>query len=604
MGFLAPLSLLFGLLAVPVVALYFLRLRRVDRRVSSTMLWREMLRELEVNVPWQRLRASVLLLLQLLAVALLAFALARPYFSRSSGVRSDLILFLDASASMSATDVGGSRFRKAQEEAVRLVEGLAPGDAATVILVEEVPKVLITESKDLAAVSAAITGAHPGMGSANLGAAMSLAASLVPENRPAQAVVLSDGKVENFALPSTLPFGVRHELVGVDGSNLAVASFGTRRTEVGLEALVRVTNHGSEERQTNLELYLDGKLHDTFEVRVPSGDDIVQTWRGLPAAELLEVRLLPGDVFALDDRAWAVGDPGRRIRALLVTPGNRYLEKGLSLQPGLELVRASPASFSPGGDYDLWVFDGFKPAELPRGAILLVDPPPGDETWLGGAVEVVDGLSPSDDVLLRYADLSNVHILDARRLDPPSGARPLLVSTDGPVMAAWEEPGHRLVVLAFDLHHSDLPLQPSFPILLQNLVGWLVPSLGAGLAARPGEIIEVPISPEADAAWVEEPGGRRVQVAPPYPPRPYTVSEVGPHRVVEQLGGGQQESYFVSNLFMPQESSLAPTPLPAVESRSGTIEAVETTPWELAPWLVLGALAILGLEWWFYSRVY
>ena len=604
MGFLAPLSLLFGLLAVPVVALYFLRLRRVSRRVSSTVLWREVLRELEVNVPWQRLRASVLLLLQLLAVALLAFALARPYFERSSEGRSDLILFLDASASMRTTDVGGSRFRHAQEEAVRLVEDLAPDDATTVILVEDIPKVLIAESKDPAAVDAAIAGARPGMGLANLGAAMSLAAFLVPDNRLAQAVVLSDGNVENFALPSTLPFDVRHELVGVEGSNMAVASFGTSRTEAGLEALVRVANYGSEERQTILELYLDGKLHDTLEISVPSGDDVVETWHGLPAAELLEVRLLPGDFFTLDDRGWAVGDPGRRIRALLVTPGNRYLEKGLSLQPGLELVRASPASFSPGGDYDLWVFDGFKPAELPRGAILLVDPPPGDETWLGGVVEPVNGLRPSDDALLRYTDLSEVHILDARRLYPPPDASLLLVSEAGPVMAAWEEPEHRLVVIAFDLHHSDLPLQPAFPILLQNLVGWLVPSLGTGLAAQPGDIIDVPVSPEADMAWVEEPGGERVQVAPPYPPRPYTVQGVGAYRVVQQPADEQQESYFVSNLFMPQESSIAPLFLPTAESRPAGIEAVETTRWEFTQWLVLVALAILGLEWWVYSRVY
>ena len=75
MTFLAPQALALGTLAVPIVLLYMLRLRRRDIPVSSTLLWEEILRDREANAPWQRLRRNWLLLLQLLILAALVAAL-------------------------------------------------------------------------------------------------------------------------------------------------------------------------------------------------------------------------------------------------------------------------------------------------------------------------------------------------------------------------------------------------------------------------------------------------------------------------------------------------------------------------------------------------
>src|SRR5205807_6839925 len=124
MRFLAPAALWFAA-AIPVVILfYLLKRKRVVRLVSSTLLWQKFLAETQASAPFQRLRHNWLLILQLLMLALIIFALARPYFagqSRSSRLR---VVILDASASMQSTAEKPSRFEKARTEAPTWADGL------------------------------------------------------------------------------------------------------------------------------------------------------------------------------------------------------------------------------------------------------------------------------------------------------------------------------------------------------------------------------------------------------------------------------------------------------------------------------------------------
>ena len=119
MSFLTPLGLLGGLLAIPIVLLYMLRLRRREVPVSSNYLWQQILLDREANTPWQRLRRNLLLLFQLLILAALVFALARPFIVVPSVSTGQTALLLDASASMNATDsADGSRFEEARRRAL------------------------------------------------------------------------------------------------------------------------------------------------------------------------------------------------------------------------------------------------------------------------------------------------------------------------------------------------------------------------------------------------------------------------------------------------------------------------------------------------------
>src|ERR1700684_3739411 len=86
-------------LAIPaLLVLYFLKLRRREMPVSSTLLWRKAIQDLQVNAPFQKLRRNLLLLLQLLLLILLLLALSRPVSNYTPGPGKTTVILIDRSA--------------------------------------------------------------------------------------------------------------------------------------------------------------------------------------------------------------------------------------------------------------------------------------------------------------------------------------------------------------------------------------------------------------------------------------------------------------------------------------------------------------------------
>src|SRR6266513_5027479 len=144
MPFATPLALL-GLLFVPaVIAMYLLKLRRDEAIVPSTLLWNRLVADVEANAPWQRLRRSLLFLLQLLLVIALAILAARPFVERPAGLARDIVLVIDASASMGATDVVPDRLGAAKQAAIDALRDLPSGGKASVIAAGRTARVVAT----------------------------------------------------------------------------------------------------------------------------------------------------------------------------------------------------------------------------------------------------------------------------------------------------------------------------------------------------------------------------------------------------------------------------------------------------------------------------
>ena len=172
MEWLSPfLGLYAAAVAVPLLlVLYFLKLKRREVVVSSTLLWKRAVQDLQVNAPFQRLRRNLLLLLQLLALAAVLVALAGPVLAWTRGPGQRYVLLIDRSASMSATDVAPSRLEAAKEQAKVLIESMRSGSAlslregsdhAMVIAFDRHAKVMCSFTSDQRRLVAAIDAIEP-----------------------------------------------------------------------------------------------------------------------------------------------------------------------------------------------------------------------------------------------------------------------------------------------------------------------------------------------------------------------------------------------------------------------------------------------------------
>ncbi len=192
--FASPLSwwqwLLFASLPPAILALYFLKLKRQPLEVPSTFLWHQTLEDLHVNSLWQKLRQSLLLLLQLLLLGLLMLACLRPNWTGDELIEDRVILLVDTSASMSATDVAPSRLEEAKKQAAAVLDRMRPRDAAMIISFSDRARVEHPFTTDQRALRRRLDAIQPTQRTSDISEALRAAAGLtqirggVPKTRP------------------------------------------------------------------------------------------------------------------------------------------------------------------------------------------------------------------------------------------------------------------------------------------------------------------------------------------------------------------------------------------------------------------------------------
>ena len=193
MSLLSPLALLFSALTIPLLLLYFLKVRRRQQMVSSLLLWDSALRDREASTFFQRLQRDPLMLLQILALLALTLALARPAITVMGHGAKKIVVVLDTSASMKATDVSPSRFVQAQRAALALVGRLGEGAEVMVVDAGIQPNVLAPFTRDRDRIVSAIRAAQPADIPSRLGDGIRTARALVGPDARAEIHVFTDG---------------------------------------------------------------------------------------------------------------------------------------------------------------------------------------------------------------------------------------------------------------------------------------------------------------------------------------------------------------------------------------------------------------------------
>ncbi|MBI5667031.1 MAG: BatA domain-containing protein [Chloroflexi bacterium] len=620
MSFLTPLALIGAALAIPIILLYMLRLRRREVVVSSTFLWQQVVQDSEANTPWQRLRRNILLFLQLLILAFLVFALARPFIVVPAVSTGQIELLVDASASMNATDMsdGSARFDEAKRQALSIVDTLGAGDTITLIRVSDVPEVVLPASDDRVALRAAINGLQPSQTEADWTAALTLATADAANAQSVSIVLISDGGLGEAAGLPAVPGEIRYVPVGQSDSNLAITALATRALPGGAPQLfAQVTNYGGQDADVIFTLRVDGDLFTARRYMVPARSSLPLVSAALPEGfQIVQAGLTrPNDstvpdYLAQDNTAWAVAANLGTRRALVMTPGNRFLTQVLRSLPGIEAFQGDINRPLPAEPYDLYLFDSWlPPGDLPDGDILFINPPASTPLFTVGADSTETGNISirRDDPRLAFVDFGSVNVLKFKRIGGAAWADTLIEADGGPLLLAGEVDGRQVAILTFDLHESDLPLQITWPVLVANLLEWFTPqsAINAPDGLRVGDSLPVRPPFEATSVRVTLPNGtaRSLEVG-----RETLVfadtDQPGIYRV-DILNGSTviQSAPFAVNLFAPGESNIAPQPTITLSGATITPTAREEVGQrEFWPLAALLALLVLLVEWVVYHR--
>lgn len=600
MTLLAPLALLLLAVAVPITLLYVLRLRRPEHPISSTLLWQSLLEDMQANAPWQRLRPSLLLALQLLAVLALTLALARPAYTETHVISGDLIVILDESPSMLARDPAPSRFVRAQARARALASDLGPGNVMSVIGMSDQPRLEIAESADTHALDSAIGALAPHDAVANVLATISLAASLARQGVATRIVILTDHGNTVSGLPVSVHLPVTVIRIGGIMRDLGIVAFAASPGS-SVHALLRLRNFGRDRARSDLDLFADGQLVDVRPVDVPPGGQATLTWTDLPGTiGTLEARLTRRDDMLSDKTAWAIVASAQTQKVLLVTPGDYFMQTALSANPGVRLQTVTPADYDPGlaPGADVVVFDGYSPRRLPPIPALLVGLPEGNVDGVrSGRLHSAGAISPvsARAGVLRDVDLGDVDVARIRRTQLPPWLHAVATAGSEPAIAVGNSGQSRVALIAFRLQDSDWPLRVSFPVAIRNLLDYLSPVSAVG-TTQIAAGSTVPFTPTSDTSEIRvtKPDGSVVTVSRPFLPFTDTAAS-GVYSVTTVPS--RRTSRFASNQFAPRRPD---SPGPAIvhfgrtQATAGrTVSAPVSFDWALG----LVALALLSLEW-------
>jgi Ca-activated chloride channel homolog len=611
MHFLAPIAFLFAASIPVVIVFYLLKRKRVVKLVSSTLLWQKYLAETQASAPFQKLRKNWLLILQIILLTLVVFALARPYFAAKAKPSQLRVVILDASASMQATDETPSRFEKARAEALKWVDSLAGSDQMVVLQAGANTEVKQSATTEKAALRRALQSCACSDGPTRLVPALKMAESLVrdldPKTNP-EIHLFSDGAVpqltefENKALPLVF------HLVGKDANNLGITALDVRANpeDATRRAIyASVANFSTNSLQTEVELLRDDRLLETRPITVPAGETSPQVFfASQPRDGVFTVRLTAKDDLTVDNQASIVSLLPQPVKVLMVSKGNRLLERALRAVPGVILATATDLTDAAAG-FDFVVLDCVTPTVWPKGNLLAIHVV--NTNWFPGVTQIeapalVDWKSAHP--LLRYSGFDNVQVMQSLSAKTPTWATSLLEAPQAPLMFAGELGRQRIIWIGFDTLESNWPLRVSFPIFIANAVDWLNPATARGgqLLVKSGDPFRLPLTEPVTSAQVTLPGGvaKLLTVDP-------SASELvfgdTLRQGVYRLRLGTNDTVFCVNLLDAAESNIKPHEAVQVDKHTA-VAATTKHRANMELWRTIATLGLVVLlfEWWYYHR--
>lgn len=662
MSWLSALSgwqwLLLSLVPPLILLLYFLKLRRTALEVPSTYLWTKTIEDLHVNSIWQKLRNSLLLILQMLVCLFLALALLRPGCDGDELQGEYFIFLVDNSASMAATDVddASSRLADAKKQVDRMISRMAPDDKAMLISFSDSSRILQSYTSNQSQLRKRLADIEQTRRATNIKEALVAASALANPGRTstsegdiqvadaieAQLHMYTDGgfpNVEDIGLGNLQ--ATYHPVGGLRvPDNVGISQFAVSN-DVNLSGKMRafalLVNTGEQNRTVSVSLYVDDELADAdTKVSIKAEDnqklafDLTSIVADLDESATVRLEIEDPDVYMQDNVAHSVINPARPAKVLIVTDKNPFFSHVVDTDrvkkiadvtfEGRMILDEKDFQDRAGlGFYDLVIFDQCAPKSMPACSTVFFNGFPPDSEWNIGEPQfptIVMDVNTTHPVMAGVS-FNRVRIAQSGEVQSPKGALPLVEATYGSIMSIATRGGYEDLVIGFPLvdYKEDGTLVNntdwagsflSFPLFVQNVLEVMAGGsrFQALKTSQPGELVTIRTPVPLDEVKIQGPG-KTGGIVKRTKDGSYVFGQAELPGIYEVSDPeeGDMVNMFAVNLLDVNESRLAVRD--EIEIGHEPVEGnrarlkVRREYWS---WLALIAIAVLMVEWVIFNR--
>ncbi|MEI4771815.1 BatA and WFA domain-containing protein [Psychrobacillus sp. FJAT-51614] len=437
-----------------VLLYYFFRKKYTKQTVSSTLFWKEVMKETKASPYLKHLQRNALFYLQMLAMILLVIALIQPFWKTKALVGEQALFIVDTSATMEVNTNGTSLFEQHKKDMLSLVEQLS-GKPLTIITTGNQPKVIARQETNLNQIKNTINDLEVSYEEESMSKSLDFAQSFF-QNKATSVYIFTD-KLDKQSLPLQYE-QVSWNVVGQtkDVSNISLKRFGATKTNTGISALIQVENQSNKEKVTVLTLSNENKELVKENITIPPNETITLSFNELIESTLLTASLNVKDQYVLDNSMNIFLQD--QFSKVFIDSSMHSLVRTAFQSLDIEVSSLPPEQIGLLKEEGIVVTNQFgliDQLEFPSFFIGRNDTAP---------IEVNGVVQTSEHPLFSFANLSDIYVNSV--YPPIEGYTTIATAGEEPFIQV--SPRGDIVVLS-DIQMTDWPLSPSFPLFMWSV---------------------------------------------------------------------------------------------------------------------------------------
>ncbi len=636
-----PLGLL-GLLSIlGLILIYLIKPNLQQKFLSSTYIWRVMLRKRRRKLPVQPIRNILIFLFQALALTMLSFILAEPKLFTEGFVNDDTerIVIIDGSANMRARFAGDKNSPTRFERAVREVkmhidEWLITNEGTlSIILAGKEANFVISDatSDNYSAVVMALDGLECTYGTADMQGALQLAEQRLIVNPAAQVILYSGSDYGNLGTAVTVRnlanisnewnLGILDCVASLEANeyvfHVSVGAYGRISGKYNLyvevegaelgdgasdcpvltkELTVDVNSDSSEYSQVQ---YIDFRASDpdvggSEEVFCSSFREVKVSFKNLL------------DSIPEDDTFMVYGGEREKARVqyysteqnIFYNLGFHYLRDPMGKVYDIQYKQAYKQSEIEMSGYEFYIFEHTSRESYPTDGVLILSDPD-DLSGFGielGGEQSFSGLqyftSPEPHPLTQYITVEKMGVTCYKKITSYGPEfKPILLCNGDPVLLV-RTVGQPVVIMPFSLNRSNLPSSTHLTELLYNLIKTYLPQTLEKYSFEADEVTKV--NSQGASLTVTDPLGT-AQTLNEFPAE-VTLNLLGTYTFTTQFDYDKEQKECKAYVHFPKDES-GLFRMIALDIRLDKVEAWKELGISLFLYLAIAILVVSTVEW-------